>query len=44
MLAPMERLLFLWDEVDDTCSALRHMLTSAWHELCGGIRRRPRVD
>lgn len=29
----MERILLLWDELDDTLAIVRHLLGNAWHGL-----------
>lgn len=42
-LRAMERLLFLWDDLDDALGAARHVLGATWRELCGGLRPAPAV-
>ncbi len=32
-VAPMERMLLLWDDLDDTLGIVRHMIGNAWHGL-----------
>lgn len=34
-MALMERMLLLWDEIDDTLGIVRHLLGNAWHGLTG---------
>ncbi len=29
----MERMLLLWDDLDDTLGIVRHMIGNAWHGL-----------
>lgn len=29
----MERMLLLWDDLDDTLGIVRHMVGNAWHGL-----------
>jgi hypothetical protein len=32
----MERMLFLWDDLDDTLGYLRHRFLTVWGQLMGG--------
>jgi hypothetical protein len=32
-LTGMERMLLLWDDLDDTLGIVRHMIGNAWHGL-----------
>jgi hypothetical protein len=35
----MERMLFLWDDLDDTLGLVRHLFLTAWGEFKGAAFR-----
>ncbi len=35
----MERMLLLWDDLDDTLGIVRHMVGNAWHGLFAALKR-----